>query len=113
MTISSRLQVPVRGFSIRRALYQLSLSSLFAVVACTPDVSPTAIGTGHPVAALVADSTVKPLAQLQKEYVDLRFGMFLHFGILTYTGTWAQPNLPIDQFNPTNLNPGQWAMSAC
>jgi len=49
---------------------------------------------------------------LQREYIDLRFGMFLHFGILTYTGRWAQANLPIDQFNPTNLNPGQWADAA-
>ena len=28
----------------------------------------------------------KPLEQLQREFVELRFGMFMHFGILTYTG---------------------------
>ena len=32
--------------------------------------------------------------------------MFIHFGILTYTGTWSQANLPINMFNPTNLDPG-------
>ncbi len=38
--------------------------------------------------------------------------MFIHFGILTYTGSWSQANLPISMFNPTNLNPGQWADAA-
>ena len=38
--------------------------------------------------------------------------MFLHFGILTYTGAWARPNLDIKQFNPTRLDPGQWADAA-
>ena len=53
-----------------------------------------------------------PLEELQRAYVDLRFGMFIHFGILTYTGSWAQGNLPIDMFNPTKLDPAQWADAA-
>ena len=53
-----------------------------------------------------------PLEQLQRAYVDLRFGMFIHFGILTYTGAWAEPGLPINMFNPTGLNAGQWADAA-
>lgn len=52
------------------------------------------------------------LEQLQRAFVDLRFGMFIHFGILTYTGYWAGPNLDITQFNPTGLDPGQWAEAA-
>jgi alpha-L-fucosidase len=52
------------------------------------------------------------LEDLQRAYVDLRFGMFIHFGILTYTGSWAQGNLPIDMFNPTKLDPAQWADAA-
>ncbi|HVY25633.1 MAG TPA: alpha-L-fucosidase [Polyangiaceae bacterium] len=63
-------------------------------------------GTGGSVAA------TKSLDQLQRDYVDLRFGMFLHFGVLTYTGSWAQANLDISQFNPTMLDPGQWADAA-
>jgi hypothetical protein len=47
------------------------------------------------------------LEQLQRNYIDLRFGMFIHFGILTYTGTWSQANLDINQFNPIGLDPGQ------
>lgn len=58
------------------------------------------------------DAGSKPLEQLQRDYVDLRFGMFIHFGVLTYTGTWAAPNLDISQFNPTKLDPGQWADAA-
>jgi alpha-L-fucosidase len=57
-------------------------------------------------------TSVSSLEALQRSYVDLRFGMFIHFGILTYTGTWAQANLPIDMFNPTGLDPGQWADAA-
>jgi alpha-L-fucosidase len=52
------------------------------------------------------------LEQLQRDFVDLRFGMFIHFGILTYTGSWAQANLDITQFNPTGLDCEQWADAA-
>jgi alpha-L-fucosidase len=54
----------------------------------------------------------KSLEQLQRDYVDLRFGMFIHFGVLTYTGSWAEANLDISQFNPTELDPEQWADAA-
>ncbi|HVZ85898.1 MAG TPA: alpha-L-fucosidase [Polyangia bacterium] len=54
----------------------------------------------------------KSLEQVQREFIDLRFGMFLHFGILTYTGSWSKPNLDIEQFNPVGLDPGQWADAA-
>jgi alpha-L-fucosidase len=57
-------------------------------------------------------ATVAALQARKQAVVDLRFGMWLHFGILTYTGSWAQPNLDITQFNPTGLDPGQWAAAA-
>jgi alpha-L-fucosidase len=59
-----------------------------------------------------AGAAPMPIEQLQQNLVDLRFGMFLHFGILTYTGTWSQANLPIAMFNPTKLDAGQWADAA-
>lgn len=59
-----------------------------------------------------AGGSGKTLEQLQRDYVDLRFGMFIHFGVLTYTGSWGSPNLDISQFNPTKLDPGQWADAA-
>jgi alpha-L-fucosidase len=52
------------------------------------------------------------LEDLQRDYVDLRFGMLIHFGILTYTGNWGDANPPIQQFNPTKLDTGQWADAA-
>ena len=54
----------------------------------------------------------KDFEQLQREFVDLRFGMFIHFGIRTYKGAWSAKNLPIEMFNPTELDCGQWADAA-
>lgn len=52
------------------------------------------------------------LVTLQRNFVDLRFGMFIHFGILTYTGTWGQGNLDIRLFNPVKLDTTNWAQAA-
>jgi alpha-L-fucosidase len=53
-----------------------------------------------------------PLEEVQRAYIELRFGMFIHFGILTYTGSWSQASLPIAMFNPAQLDAGQWADAA-
>lgn len=60
----------------------------------------------------VPKEEAKPLETLQREFVELRYGMFIHFGILTYTGSWSQKNLDIKKFNPTELDCGQWADAA-
>jgi alpha-L-fucosidase len=52
------------------------------------------------------------LEDRQRAFVDLRFGMFIHFGLLTFTGHWAEPHLDLDRFDPTHLDPGQWAEAA-
>lgn len=55
----------------------------------------------------------KPLAQLQQEFVDLRFGMFIHFNIPTYMDQdWADPDASPAIFNPKKLNCDQWAKAA-
>jgi alpha-L-fucosidase len=54
----------------------------------------------------------KPTEALQRDFVELRFGMFIHFGILTYTGKWGDGHLDITQFNPAGLDPDQWAAAA-
>jgi alpha-L-fucosidase len=74
-------------------------------------------GTEYDGGTLVLDSATDAgsppsLEDLQRAYVDLRFGMLIHFGILTYTGNWADANLPINQFNPTKLDATQWANAA-
>jgi alpha-L-fucosidase len=55
----------------------------------------------------------KPLHQLQQEFVDLRFGMFIHFNIPTFMDhDWADPEASPVIFNPTKLNCDQWAKAA-
>jgi alpha-L-fucosidase len=68
------------------------------------DAGAALVGTGG--------AMTTPLEELQKNFVELRFGMFIHFGILTYTGSWAAANLDITRFNPTGLDAGQWADAA-
>jgi alpha-L-fucosidase len=72
----------------------------------------SAVGGASQGGAGGVSGSVTALEELQRAYVELRFGMFIHFGILTYTGSWAQGNLPIDMFNPTKLDPAQWADAA-
>jgi alpha-L-fucosidase len=55
----------------------------------------------------------KPLQQLQQQFVDLRFGMFIHFNIPTYMNQdWADPEAKPEIFNPTKLDADQWAKAA-
>lgn len=50
---------------------------------------------------------------LQREFVELRFGAFFHFGIMTFTGApWATPNQDVNKFNPVDLDCSQWAEAA-
>ena len=47
---------------------------------------------------------------LQRAFTEFRFGMFIHFGIRTFTGEpWATPNENPSKFNPSNLDCSQWA----
>lgn len=53
------------------------------------------------------------LAQLQQDFVDLRFGMFIHFNIPTFLDQdWADPEASPAIFNPAKLNCDQWAKAA-
>lgn len=57
--------------------------------------------------------TSKPLTQLQQEFVDLRFGMFIHFNIPTFMDDdWADPDASPSIFNPAKLDCNQWAKTA-
>ena len=62
--------------------------------------------------ALHAQKT-KSLLELQQEFVDLRFGMFIHYNIPTYMPEdWADPEASPSLFNPTALDCSQWARAA-
>src|ERR1700747_2669032 len=55
----------------------------------------------------------QPLLDLQQRFVDLRFGMFLHFNMATFQDReWGDPTSPLDLFHPTALDTDQWAAAA-
>jgi len=55
----------------------------------------------------------KELLQLQQDFVNLGFGMFIHFNIPTFMDQdWADPTASPAIFNPTKLDCNQWAKSA-
>ena len=55
----------------------------------------------------------KSLLQLQQEFVNLRFGMFIHFNIPTFMDDdWADPDASPAIFNPKKLDCNQWAKTA-
>src|SRR6185436_11443107 len=55
----------------------------------------------------------RPLQALQQDFLDLRFGMFLHFNMATFQDReWGDPTSPADQFDPTGLDTDQWARAA-
>src|SRR5260370_42499173 len=54
-----------------------------------------------------------PLLDLQQRFVDLRFGMFLHFNMATFQDReWGDPTSPLDLFHPTALDTDQCAAAA-
>jgi alpha-L-fucosidase len=61
----------------------------------------------------VSNAQTKSLEQLQQEFVDLRFGMFIHYNIPTYAPEdWPDPEASPSIFNPANLDCSQWAKAA-
>jgi alpha-L-fucosidase len=52
--------------------------------------------------------------ELKRTFAEYRFGMFLHFGMNTFSNDGAKdlPNQDPSLFNPTNLDPGQWIDAA-
>jgi alpha-L-fucosidase len=55
----------------------------------------------------------KPLLQLQQEFMDLRFGMFIHLNMATFEQReWGDPKASPKLFNPAHLDTDQWAQAA-
>jgi alpha-L-fucosidase len=55
----------------------------------------------------------RPLLDLQQRFVDLRFGMFVHFNMATFQDReWGDPTSSPEQFQPTALDTDQWAAAA-
>lgn len=50
---------------------------------------------------------------LQQKFVDLKFGMFIHYNLPTYMNAdWPDPEASPAIFNPKKLNADQWAKAA-
>lgn len=112
-TVAISMRLPLSFLSPALLLTLLPPLPLLAV-GCGNDAPHASTGTPGTDGGGTDDAGVsaEALEDLQRAFVELRFGMFIHFGILTYTGSWAEPNLDITQFNPTRLDPGQWADAA-
>lgn len=55
----------------------------------------------------------RPMPELQQRFVDLRFGMFLHFNMATFQDReWGDPTSSPELFHPTALDTDQWAAAA-
>ena len=62
---------------------------------------------------LTVSAQQKSLHELQQAFVDLRFGMFIHYNMPTYSiEDWPDPDMPVSAFAPTNLDCRQWAKAA-
>lgn len=78
-----------------------TLIALSPVVAQTPEPVQVGVPTGE------------ALHQLQQQFEDLRFGMFIHFNMPTYMNQdWPDPDASPSLFNPTKLDCNQWAEAA-
>ena len=55
----------------------------------------------------------KSLDELQRRFVDLRFGMFIHFNMPTFVNEdWPDPDASPELFNPGKLDCRSWAKAA-
>lgn len=53
------------------------------------------------------------LEPLQQDFVNLGFGMFIHYGMPTFMDQdWSDPNAPLALFDSPQLNADQWAKAA-
>lgn len=70
-------------------------------------------GTGYLSLAEVqafGQEMIAPSAEAQSWVKQNKFGMFLHYGMGTYTDSqWADPNTPAARFDPPQVDPDQWA----
>jgi alpha-L-fucosidase len=55
----------------------------------------------------------KPLPELQQDFVNLGFGMFIHYGMPTFMDQdWSDPDAPLSLFQSPQLDADQWARAA-
>jgi len=71
---------------------------------------------GSPRAEAASHQNAQRLPQptpVQRRWMDLKFGMFIHFGINTYyDAEWSDGTLAPVKYNPTELDTDQWCRAA-
>jgi alpha-L-fucosidase len=83
---------------------------LAAVACCTSAAIAKPIGIAGLPAAL---PTKQPMTELQRNFLNLRFGMYIHLNMATYEQReWGDPTASPQIFNPKNLDTDQWARAA-
>ena len=71
-------------------------------------------GVGGAAGGTPATGGVQDPEDLKRAFAEYRFGMFIHFGMNTFSNDGAKdlPNQDPSLFNPTKLDPGQWIDAA-
>lgn len=69
---------------------------------------------GHSFLTSPTDSSGEvSMSALQRNFLELRFGMYIHLNMATYEQReWGNPKTSPSIFNPTSLNTDQWAEAA-
>jgi alpha-L-fucosidase len=64
-------------------------------------------------ASSLASPRKKSMLELQQEFLDLRFGMYIHLNMATFEQReWGDPKASAQIFNPAHLDAEQWAKAA-
>src|SRR6201998_1075652 len=93
----------------RRAFFRLAAQSATAVMLTGNHSAAAEQNEAH----RVTPRRGRPLLDLQQQFVDLRFGMFVHFNMATFQDReWGDPTAPPDLFHPAALDTDQWAAAA-
>src|SRR6201984_3742961 len=93
----------------RREFFRLAAQSATATMLADNHIVAAEQNGAHRVTARRG----RPLLNLQQRFVDLRFGMFLHFNMATFQDReWGDPTSPPDLFDPTALDRDHWAAAA-
>src|SRR6201998_1082720 len=93
----------------RRAFFRLAAQSATAVMLTGNHSAAAEQNEVH----RVTPRRGRPLLDLQQQFVDLRFGMFVHFNMATFQDReWGDPTAPPDRFHPAAINTEQWATAA-
>jgi alpha-L-fucosidase len=108
-TQGSKIVLNILKMMTRREFFRLAAQSATAAM----------LAGNHSAAAeqdeaqRVTPRRARPLLDLQQRFVDLRFGMFVHFNMATFKDReWGDPTAPPDLFHPAALDTDQWAAAA-